>query len=352
MNKIIFLVDDNAVNLSTARDALKDKFKLMTMPSAAKMFELMTKIKPDLILLDIEMPEMNGFQALKLLKSNASQRDIPVIFLTGMNNAAVEVRGFKDGVIDFITKPFSPPVLLNRIQTHLNIDEKIRERTRSLEQRTQQLTNIKNGIVLVLADMVERRDTTTGGHVERTTSYVEQLVKKMIALGIYPDELSAMDLESLFSSARLHDVGKITVPDHILNKPGKLTDEEFEIIKTHTTEGERTIDQIVSKTGATEGFLINAKLFAGYHHERWDGKGYPYGLEGAAIPLQGRIMAIADVYDALISERPYKKAFTHEDAVRIIMDGAGTQFDPRIAEAFYAAGDQFKEIADVSKASL
>ena len=343
MQKTIFVVDDNDTNLSMAKEALKEQYRVMTLPSAAKMFAFIEKVTPDLILLDIEMPEMDGFEALKCLKDNASQAGIPVIFLTSMTDASIEVRGFQLGVVDFITKPFSAPVLLNRIKTHLNIDELIRERTTQLQQRTEQLQHLQNGIVFVLADMVENRDKGTGGHVERTTAYIKILMDIMIARGVHADAISEIDLDLFVSSARLHDVGKISISDTILNKPDKLTEEEFAIMKTHSAEGERIIDQIVSRTG-DEAFLHNAKLFAGYHHERWDGKGYPYGLEGTNIPIQGRIMAFVDVYDALISERPYKKPFTHEEAIKIIVENAGKQFDPAITAVFYECRDQFKEI--------
>jgi len=343
MQKTIFVVDDNDINLSMAKEALKDQYRVLTMPSAIKMFTLLEKITPDLILLDIEMPNMDGFEALNLLKTNESFATIPVIFLTGMTDAAVEVRGFQLGVIDFVPKPFSVPVLINRIKTHLDIDELIRERTSRLQQTTEQLQHLQNGIVFVLADMVENRDEETGGHVERTTTLIKLLVDAMLTHDEYVDKLNKMDLELFVSSARLHDVGKITISDTILNKPGKLTDEEFEVMKTHAAEGERIIDQIVSRTGGAE-FLHHAKLFAGYHHERWDGRGYPYGLAGTNIPLQGRIMAIVDVYDALVSVRPYKKAFTAEEAIKIIMEGAGTQFDPTIAEVFYNVRDQLETV--------
>ena len=346
MRKTIFVVDDNSTNLTMAKEALKEKYRVMTLPSAAKMFSLIEKVKPDLILLDIKMPEMDGFEALSRLKGNASRADIPVIFLTGMTDVAIEVRGFQMGVVDFITKPFSAPVLLNRIKTHLDIDELIRERTTKLQQRTDQLQHLQNGIVFVLADMVENRDHGTGGHVERTASYIEILGDIMITRGVRADEIAQIDMSSLASSARLHDVGKISISDTILNKPGRLTEEEFTIMKTHTTEGERIIDQIiqiVSRTG-DEAFLQNAKLFAGYHHERWDGNGYPYRLEGTAIPLQGRLMAIVDVYDALVSQRSYKKPMAHEEAIRIIMESSGKQFDPIIADMFYEVREQFKAV--------
>ena len=337
MQKMIFVVDDNDINLAVAGGALDAHYRVMTLPSAAKMFALLEKIDPpDLILLDIEMPEMNGFEALCLLKSNSKYMDIPVIFLTSMTDANIEVRGFQLGVVDFITKPFSAPVLLNRIKTHLEIDDIIRE-------RTSQLNNLKNGIVFVLADMVENRDEGTGGHVERTTMYIEILVRAMMANNKYAGDTSFTDTESLITSARLHDVGKIAISDIILNKPGKLTAEEFDKMKHHTIEGERIIDQIVSRTDNVE-FLRNAKLYTNAHHERWDGKGYPYGLAGEEIPMQGRIMAIADVYDALISERPYKKAFSHDEACRIIKEGAGTQFDPGIVDIFLSVEKDFSQV--------
>ena len=203
------------------------------------------------------------------------------------------------------------------------------------------MERLKNSIVFVLADMVEGRDEGTGGHIERTTLYIKILLDAMLERGVYVDEICDIDYDLFSSSARLHDVGKVKISDNILNKPGKLTDDEFSVMKTHTMMGEQVIDKIVSRTGDDEAFLLHAKLFSGCHHERWDGKGYPNRLSAKNIPLEGRLMAFADVYDALISERPYKKAFSHEEAVKIIMDGAGTQFDPFIADVFFEIKDQF-----------
>ena len=336
MQKTIFVVDDNDINLAIAKEALKEQYRVMTLPSAAKMFALIEKVVPDLILLDIEMLDIDGFEALFRLKASASQANIPVIFLTSMVDAAVEVRGFQLGVVDFITKPFSPPVLQNRLKHHLHIDDVIRE-------RTEQLVRLQNGIVFTLADVVENRDANTGGHIERTAIFIEILINAMMQRSVYVDEMRHWNLESVISSARLHDVGKISISDTILNKPAKLSEEEIAIMKLHTTKGERIIDQIVSRTG--DGvFLRNARLFARHHHERWDGSGYPDGLKKTAIPLQGRILAIIDVYDALISERPYKKPIAHENAVGIIMENSGSQFDPLIAEVFYEARDHFKTV--------
>ena len=337
MQKTIFVVDDNDINLTVAKETLKNQYRVMTLPSGSRMFSLIGKVKPDLILLDIEMPEMDGFEALRLLKSNASQANIPVIFLTSMTDAAIEAKGFELGVVDFITKPFSAPVLLNRIKSHLNIDEIIRERTTKLRK-------LQNGIVFVLADMVENRDQNTGGHIERTSAYLKLLVEEALRQSVYEDEIHSFydqDFELFITSARLHDVGKITISDIILNKPNKLTQSEFEVMKSHPSEGERIIDQIVTHAGESEAFLHHAKQFAGYHHERWDGTGYPHGLEEMNIPLQGRLMAFADVYDALVSARPYKKPFSHEEAVNIIMNGRGSQFDPQITDVFFSVENEF-----------
>jgi putative two-component system response regulator len=219
----------------------------------------------------------------------------------------------------------------------------IRERTEELQQRTEELQHLQYSIVYVVADLVEKRDQETGGHIERTTAYIKILLDAMLEQGVYVDEICDVDFDLFVSSARLHDVGKIVISDTILNKPGRLTDEEFVIMKTHAEEGVKIIDQIVSRAG-NETFLRNAKLFAGFHHERWDGNGYPNKLSGTDIPLQGRVMAFADVYDALISERPYKKSFSHDEAMKIMLDNAGTQFDPVIADVFHKVEDQFKAV--------
>jgi len=317
--KTIFVVDDSDVNLLKEKQALEGRYRVFTMPSAAKMFSLFEKVMPDLILLDIEMPEMDGFTAMELLKQDEKTENIPVMFLTATVDENIEARGFELGAVDFITKPFFKQALIRRIESHLNISELIKMRTEHIEK-------LQNGIVSVLADVVENRDKTTGGHIERTSAYVRLLIEEMVARGVYKEEMQKMkrdwNIELVCASARLHDIGKLAISDLILNKPERLTNDEFEKIKTHVAEGEYIINQIASKTGDVE-FLRYAKLFASYHHERWDGTGYPHGLKSEEIPLHGRIMAVADVYDALVSDRPYKKAFPHEKAVEIIVSDSG-----------------------------
>jgi putative two-component system response regulator len=332
--KVIFAVDDSDTNLTIVRKALESRYRILTVPSASKMFTLIEKVTPDLILLDIEMPKMDGFETLQYLKSSPLYRNIPVIFLTSYTDDAIEARGFEQGAVDFISKPFSIPVLLNRIKTHLDIDDLIRE-------RTAQIRRLQNGIVTVLAGVVEERDRETGGHNDRTSAYVEILIKAMKERGVYADEMRDWNLEVVVLSARLHDTGKIHIMDTVLNKPGKLNSDEYEQMKLHTTEGTRIIDRMIAQTGEEE-FLRNAKMFAEYHHERWDGTGYPHGLKETEIPLQGRIMAIVDVYDALISKRSYKEAITDEEAVHIITTSAGQHFDPKIVEVFLEVEDQFR----------
>jgi putative two-component system response regulator len=345
MQKTVFLVDDNATNLTMAEEALADKYRVIALSSAVKMFKALEKFKPDLILLDVEMPEMTGFSAMELLKSNSSYSEIPVIFLTGRTDPASEAIGIKLGAVDFIMKPFSAPVLLNRIKNHLHLDELIRERTMQLARRTEQLVLLQNGIVYTFADLVENRDKNTGGHIHRTAMYIKILINAMLEQQVYADDMRNWTIEAVVSSVRLHDLGKIAIPDSILNKPGPLTDEEFQIMKTHAIAGERIIEKAIEQTGDAE-FLSNAKIIAAYHHECWDGSGYPYGLKGTEIPLQARLMAIIDVYDALVSERPYKEAFPHEEAVKFIADGSGTQFDDLIIEVFTKVNAELASVED------
>ncbi|MDR2554836.1 MAG: response regulator [Fibromonadaceae bacterium] len=339
--KIIFIVDDSAVNLTKAKQALEGNYRVLTLLSAAKMFALIEKVTPDLILMDIEMPEMDGFTALQKLRENKKTEHIPVIFLTAFGDEAREARSLELGAVDFVTKPFSTSVLLNRISRHLHMEELILEQTVLLRQRTQQLEQLNTSIISIIAELVEDRDKLTGGHIERTSKYLRKLVDAMQGRGIYADELQDWDKDMIIASSRLHDVGKITISDLILNKPGKLTDEEYERIKTHVKAGEDIIDNMIMQTSGGV-FLDYAKLFAGYHHERWDGSGYPRKLKGTEIPLQGRLLALVDVYDALVSEKVYKPAFPHEEAVRIIMSEKGKSFDPQITDVFYEIQDQFR----------
>lgn len=333
--KTIFIVDDNKTNLLSAKEALGGTYKAFALDSAARMFKLVEKIIPDLILLDIKMPDMDGFEAIKLLKEHENQkvRAVPVIFLTSVNNEESEMKGFELGAVDFINKPFSVPILLKRIELHIETDKLIKNGQKALRK-------IQNATVEVVANMVDRRDKITGSHSGRVQIYMEILVKELVRMGIYADEISSWDMDLFLPSGQLHDVGKICISDIILKKQARLEEEEFELVKLHCDEGVSIIDEIIRKS-EDDGFLRHAKKFASSHHEKWDGSGYPKGLKGEEIPLHGRILAIADVYDALVSERPYKKPYSHEKAVEIIKEDSGTHFDPKIVEAFLSAADDF-----------
>ncbi|GBU24162.1 response regulator [Fibrobacteria bacterium R8-3-H12] len=336
----VFVIDDVDVNLAKAEQALEDFYRVLTLPSAANMFELLEEITPDLILLDIEMPGMDGFAAMTKLKENPKTANIPVMFLTVSTDAAVEARGIELGAVDFVIKPFSVPVLRNRIAHHLHINELIKERTKKVEL-------LQNGIVSVLANMVESRNEITGRHIEFTSMYVKILIEAMLEKGVYAEEMQNWGLDVLVLSSRMHDIGKITVPDLILNKPGKFTEEEFATMKKHVSAGEHIIDQIAAQTKMTDdSFLRSSKLAAGHHHEKWNGTGYPRGLKEGDISLQGRIIAVADVYDALVSDRLYKKAFSDEEAVDIIVAASGIHFDPKIVEVFLEVKDRFKAMRE------
>jgi putative two-component system response regulator len=349
--KTVLLVDDNETNLIAGKNMLKDKYKVFPAGSAAIMFDLLKHVTPDLILLDIEMPAMNGYDAMRQLRKSPLWAEIPVIFLTAKADEGSELEGLTLGAIDYVTKPFSAPLLLKRIENHLFTEmqkRQLREFNFTLadmvRRKTKQVLNLQNAVLNTVADLVEFRDDVTGGHISRTQKYLKLLAEKMIEEKIYTDEISDWDMEYLLPSAQLHDVGKIAISDLILNKPGKLTSEEFDVMKTHAAIGVTAIRKI-GKNVNEHAFLHHAERIAGTHHEKWDGSGYPAGLTGRDIPLEGRLMAIADVYDALISARPYKQPFSPEEAKQIIEAGRGTHFDPLLVDIFSKIADQFAEIA-------
>ncbi len=350
----LLIVDDTPDNLTLMTGLLRDFYQIRVANHGARALKIAaSEPNPDLILLDIMMPEMDGYEVCRQLKADPKTRTIPVIFLTARTDTDDETHGFALGAVDYITKPISPPVVLARIRTHLEL-KKARDHLQAhndsleelVEQRTQEVRAIQDVTILAMASLAETRDNETGNHIRRTQNYVRLLAEH---LRHHPRFQNILDddrvLDLLYKSAPLHDIGKVGIPDRILLKPGPLTPEEFAIMKTHTTLGRDAIAHAEQSLGMDVPFLKFAKEIAYSHQEHWDGRGYPEGLIGEAIPLSARLMAVADVYDALISRRVYKPAFSHDEAVRIMTEGRGTHFDPDILDAFVALQQQCADIA-------
>jgi len=296
---------------------------------------------PDLILLDVMMPGMDGYEVCRRLKENPKTSEIPVIFITARADTEAEQRGLDLGAVDYITKPISPPILAARVRTHLRLKtmrDFLRDKSDFLEEevlrRTRQVNAIQDATMVALGSLAETRDNETGTHIRRTQHYVRALALTLGQHAVFAKDLTPETIGMLYKSAPLHDIGKVGIPDSILLKPGRLTAEEFEIMKTHTTLGRNAILAAERLLASPKSFLHFAHQIAWTHHERWDGSGYPQGLSGNAIPFPGRIMAVVDVYDALISTRVYKPAMSHESAVTIIREGSGTHFDAIVVDGF------------------
>jgi putative two-component system response regulator len=349
----ILAVDDTPVNLSLITGLLKSHYRVKVANSGEKALRIVhADLPPDLVLLDVMMPGLDGIEVCRRLKSDPRTRHVPVIFLTAMASNDDERIGLEAGAVDYITKPISPPILLARVKTHLQLkagQDFLKDKNAYLEnevlRRTRDVQAIQDVTILTMASLAETRDNETGNHIRRTQHYVKALAIKLRDHPRFAGYFTDHVIDLLFKSAPLHDIGKVGIPDKILLKPGKLTPEEFEIMKTHTTLGRDAIEQAERQLGTPVAFLKLAKEIAYSHQEKWDGSGYPEGLVGDGIPVSARLMAVADVYDALISRRVYKPAFTHERAVELIAEGRGKHFDPDIADAFMEIREEFRTIA-------
>ncbi|MFI3253451.1 MAG: response regulator [Eubacteriales bacterium] len=350
--KKIMVVDDNVTNLNIARKALEEDYEILLLLSGVKALKVLEKTKPDLILLDVEMPDMNGFEVIEQIKKMGHPYDeIPVIFVTAKDDSSSEYEGLDLGAVDYVIKPFSFPLLLKRVELHLKLaqqQQELQDYSLNLETmvdaKTATIQTLQYAIIHVLSDMVERRDGSTGGHLTRTTEYLKVLLTKAKAMDIYPEILKDVDVNVYGEASKLHDVGKISIPDSILLKDDRLNAIEYEYMKTHTTIGEDAL-RFAMESLEDSTFLEIAADFVGTHHEKWDGSGYPRGLKGEDIPIAGRLMAIADVYDALISRRAYKESFSHEKAVGIILEEDGSHFDPNLIQVFKEVHDDFYAIS-------
>jgi putative two-component system response regulator len=326
--KQILVVDDNMVSLKQVAAQLAGTYGFSLVKSGAEALTLCDREKPDMILLDVNMPGLDGFETIARLKGNADTAAIPVIFLTGDNDTSTEIRALESGAVDFILKPVDKSILYHRIELHLQM----REYQTNLENMKQDL---ENSIVLSFADLIESKDSNTGGHVLRTKAHVARLGKEMLKRGVFRGELTEESLALMTQAAPFHDIGKIGVSDVILLKPGPLTPEEYDVVKQHTLIGARVLARIAERA-PSQYYLEYATLMAEGHHERYDGKGYPNGLQGKDIPLPCRILAVANVFDACMTDRIYRKALSRSEACEVILQGRGTEFDAEVVDVFEA----------------
>jgi putative two-component system response regulator len=351
--QLVLVIDDSPQNLSLMDELLGEDYNVKVAPSGARGLRIARNQPiPDLILLDVMMPEMDGYETCRQLKADPVTRDIPVIFLTAKTQMADEQLGFSVGAVDYITKPISPPIVLARVRTHLMLraaaiflEDKNAYLENEVNRRTEEVVAIEEATVLAMTSLAETRDNETGRHILRTQRYVRALALALRKHPRFAAYLTDQTIELLFRSAPLHDIGKVGIPDRILLKPGKLEPDEFEIMKSHTTLGFESLQRACESIGRPIAYLRLASEIALSHQEKWDGSGYPQGLAGDAIPISARLMAVADVYDALISRRVYKEPFSHEHSVAMIKEGAGRHFDPDIVEVFLAIQDECLDIA-------
>ncbi len=330
----ILVVDDTPENITILSEVLCDDYRIRVATSGEKALKIIYSDEPpDLILLDIMMPGLSGLEICRRLKANPDRRRIPVIFVTAMSSIEDEERGLALGAVDYITKPISPPIVKARVRTHLALYDQSRELERMVRQRTSELMTTRQQIIRRLGRAAEFKDNETGNHVLRMSHYA-RLIAECHGLG---DEAASI----IFNTAPMHDIGKIGIPDSILLKPGKLDAEEWKVMHQHPIMGAEII-------GKHENELLEtARIIALCHHEKWDGSGYPRGLKGEDIPLEGRIVAIADVFDALVSIRPYKAAFPLEEALRLMESQTGSHFDPVLMQAFRKALPEILRIKEI-----
>ena len=353
----ILIVDDTPDNIMLLSRLLKDRYNTKVANNGSLALQIAQSTPGlDLILLDVMMPGLDGYETCRQLKANPVTADIPVIFLTAKNQVEDEAMGLSLGAVDYIAKPISPPILFARVATQLTLLDARRQlqaHNENLEKlvqdRTAQLALMQEAIIMAMGTLAETRDNAAVSkgdhHIRRTQHYVRALARHLQHHPRFAADLTDENIELLYRSVPLHDIGKVGIPDRILLKPGVLDREEFEVMKLHAVYGRDTIMLVEKHIGGTNGFLMFAREIAHSHQEKWDGSGYPDRLAGEQIPLSARLMAVADVYDALISRRVYKPAFTHQQALDVMRKGRGTHFDPDVLDAFFEIEGQFAAIA-------
>ncbi len=350
MRSSILIVDDSPAIIHLVSGILEDYHLIFALDGDEALEKVKTNDSIDLILLDIEMPNKNGYEVINELKSDKKTESIPVIFLTVKDDIYEETKGFDLGAVDYIKKPINSAILKARVDTHINlrlaklfIENQNEILEKKVMQRTREVIFTRDITIDAMMSLLEIRDVESGHHIRRTQLYVGELCNYLAKYSIYKDQLSKEIIYNIYKTAPLHDIGKVGIPDSILLKPGKLTEEEFNMMKKHTLYAIEAFSNVSEKLGGNN-FLSVAREIAGSHHEKWNGNGYPFGLKETQIPLSGRIMALADVYDALVSKRVYKNAFSHKRAVSIIIEESGKHFDPVVVEAFLNIEKKFNQI--------
>ncbi len=356
MKPTVLIVDDMPDNIALVNEILKGKYRVLAATNGKRALEISQKTIPDIILMDVMMPEMDGYETCSLMREKDLLKDIPILFLTAKSDDEDEKRGLSLGASDYIIKPVSPSILTARIKTHLELkrskDALIKQNRfldSEVQRRIKSISIIQEASIMAMAALAETRDNETGRHLRRAKHYIEELAEYMGDMRKYKDILTPARIKMIALSSPLHDIGKIGIPDHILLKPGPLSKEEYDIMKKHPIIGRDAIVRAEKLIGDADTFLTCARMIAYSHHEKWDGSGYPEGLSGEDIPLSARLMAIVDAYDALTSERVYKKAVSHEEAIAIIEADSGKHFDPDVVKAFLALKEKFKHISKIYK---
>ncbi len=340
----VVIIDDNKMKRDFLTKSLEGMFRVFAFPNAREAWPRLVEINPKCILLDLERPGEDGFQTIYDIKHHPRLENIPLILITPTSDRNTEQRVLENGVVDFIGNQFSPQIILLRVMHQVELYDYRCMLEQRVHDTTQSIFELQDAIMIGLSELVEYRDQNTFGHAQRSREYISCLIQQCITNGSYADKLTPEVVSDIVRAAPLHDIGKVGITDAILNKPGKLTPEEFDEIKKHTIYGASAVGRLMKRVRDNSFLSILHDLVLS-HHEKWDGSGYPLGMHEATIPLCGRLMAIADVYDALISPRPYKKAMTHEKAVQIISEGIGSHFDPLLGQAFLDCADKFEKIS-------
>ena len=351
MKANILVVDDTPDNLRLLMGILGEQgYKVRPASDGPYALSTARAAPPDLILLDIKMPGMDGYAVCEQLKADDLTRDIPVLFISALNEPLDKVKAFETGGVDYVTKPFQVEEVLARVKIHVTnhrLQAELEQYNNNLQhlvqEQVKEISQAQMATIVAMSKLAESRDDVTGKHIERVRTFCKMLALKLKERPEFTNVVSAAYAKNVFYASPLHDIGKVAIPDNILLKPGKLTEKEFKTMQTHTIHGAQTLEAVRVEY-PNNSFITMGVAIARSHHEKWNGTGYPDGLVGEDIPLSARIVAVADVYDALTTKRCYKEAFSHEKSCDIIYHDSGTHFDPRAVEAFMELKDEFMNV--------